>query len=278
MPPAVADYVIFHELAHLAHPNHSRRFWREVERLCPPWRDAERWLRKHGKEIIETVTSLGDLETFLVGRLRETLPGADAQWRFSPQPTRKGWRPELQPDTARKAAALVLLYPDDDGGALFPLTVRHGDLPQHPGQISLPGGRIDAGETAIEAALREAHEEIGVDTSQVRVVGMLSSLWVVVSNDLLLPVVGVWTRAPISVSRRARWRRSSKCRSRISAIRRASAGRATRAKASSWTIRTSRSAATKSGAQQMVLGEFASLFQLDFKPPEKPPEVQGSDD
>ncbi|SRR5579871_3316903 len=52
MPPTVADYVICHELAHLRHANHSRRFWREVERLDPNWRAAERWLRAHGREIL----------------------------------------------------------------------------------------------------------------------------------------------------------------------------------------------------------------------------------
>jgi len=52
MPPTVSDYVIFHELAHLEQPNHSRRFWRVVARICPGWQDAERWLRKHGKEIL----------------------------------------------------------------------------------------------------------------------------------------------------------------------------------------------------------------------------------
>jgi predicted metal-dependent hydrolase len=52
MPPDVADYVILHELAHRRHPDHSRRFWREVETLCPGWRMAERWLRKHGKELL----------------------------------------------------------------------------------------------------------------------------------------------------------------------------------------------------------------------------------
>ncbi len=52
MPPHVSDYVILHELMHLKQPNHSSRFWREVERVCPEWRLAERWLRKHGKEIL----------------------------------------------------------------------------------------------------------------------------------------------------------------------------------------------------------------------------------
>lgn len=48
MPPAVRDYILLHELAHLRHPDHSRRFWREVDRLCPGHRDARRWLREHG--------------------------------------------------------------------------------------------------------------------------------------------------------------------------------------------------------------------------------------
>ena len=51
MPPAVSDYVILHELMHLKQPNHSRRFWREVEQVCATWRESERWLRKHGREL-----------------------------------------------------------------------------------------------------------------------------------------------------------------------------------------------------------------------------------
>src|SRR5262245_59049391 len=52
MPCSVRDYVIFHELMHIHHPNHSRRFWREVDRVCHWWRDAERWLRSHGRELL----------------------------------------------------------------------------------------------------------------------------------------------------------------------------------------------------------------------------------
>ncbi|MBP1633971.1 MAG: hypothetical protein H6Q10_545 [Acidobacteria bacterium] len=48
MPPPVRDYVLLHELAHLKHPDHSRRFWREVERLCPWYREARAWLGEHG--------------------------------------------------------------------------------------------------------------------------------------------------------------------------------------------------------------------------------------
>lgn len=52
MPPSVSDYVIFHELMHMRQPNHSRRFWREVDKVCAWWRDAERWLRKNGRELL----------------------------------------------------------------------------------------------------------------------------------------------------------------------------------------------------------------------------------
>lgn len=46
-PPAVRDYLVLHELAHLKEMNHSRRFWNEVARLCPGFRQAEGWLKHH---------------------------------------------------------------------------------------------------------------------------------------------------------------------------------------------------------------------------------------
>lgn len=52
MPPAVSDYVILHELMHLREQNHSRRFWRLVETVCPDFRQAERWLRRHGPGLL----------------------------------------------------------------------------------------------------------------------------------------------------------------------------------------------------------------------------------
>lgn len=51
MPPEVREYILIHELMHLKQPNHSRRFWRLVEAACPRFREAERWLRKHGPSL-----------------------------------------------------------------------------------------------------------------------------------------------------------------------------------------------------------------------------------
>ena len=49
MPPEVCDYVLVHELMHLRQQNHSRRFWRLVEAVCPAFREAEKWLKTEGR-------------------------------------------------------------------------------------------------------------------------------------------------------------------------------------------------------------------------------------
>ena len=85
---------------------------------------------------------------------------------------------------------LLLLYPLERGVGV-PLTVRASGLARHAGQISLPGGASDPGETLAATALREAAEEIGVDPSSVRVLGELTPVHVIVSGFTLHPVVGV---------------------------------------------------------------------------------------
>ena len=135
------------------------------------------------------------LEAELRARLRTPLPGPDVQRRFAPLPALKSWDPAARPEHARQAAALVLLYPGAHGPSLV-LTERHADLPHHGGQISLPGGGVHRGESVAEAALREAHEEIGVDPSAIRMVGPLSSLWVLVSGFVVHPFIAIADARP----------------------------------------------------------------------------------
>ena len=52
MPAFVCNYVLLHELMHVRHPNHSVRFWRLVERVCPEFREAERWLKTEGRKLL----------------------------------------------------------------------------------------------------------------------------------------------------------------------------------------------------------------------------------
>jgi predicted metal-dependent hydrolase len=52
MPLSVREYILLHELMHLRHPDHSRRFWSAVQSVCPAFRDAERWLKKTGPDLI----------------------------------------------------------------------------------------------------------------------------------------------------------------------------------------------------------------------------------
>ena len=138
---------------------------------------------------------LQDLERTLRVRLAETLPGVEAQMRFAPAPPRAGWKLGEFPETARLAAALLLVYPGDHGPAV-PLTVRASHLARHAGQISLPGGAVDTDETLAQTALREANEEIGVDAATVTILGELTPVYVLVSGFTLHPVVGVSHQRP----------------------------------------------------------------------------------
>ena len=102
--------------------------------------------------------------------------------------------------TARPAATLLAIYPDAGGELVIPLTVRHDDLRAHAGEVSLPGGAVDAADASREAAaLREAWEEIGLVPEEVRVVGELDDVWIPVSNFELRPFVATLASRPTLV-------------------------------------------------------------------------------
>jgi 8-oxo-dGTP pyrophosphatase MutT (NUDIX family) len=110
-----------------------------------------------------------------------------------PQPS--PWEP---PVGARRSAVLVPLF-EDDGRAWVVLTRRAQHLRAHKGEVSFPGGRQDEGETLVEAALREAREEIALDTDAVEIIGELDHLATVSSNSSIVPYVGVLPGRPANL-------------------------------------------------------------------------------
>jgi 8-oxo-dGTP pyrophosphatase MutT (NUDIX family) len=98
------------------------------------------------------------------------------------------------PTTARLAAVMVLLF-RRAGHWYLPLTERPATLSRHGGQISLPGGALDLGESSMDAALRELYEELGVD-DQVGLLGRLADCYVFASNYIVTPWVGVTSAEP----------------------------------------------------------------------------------
>jgi len=133
-----------------------------------------------------------------VNRLRRALcgplPGPDVQQRMAPIP-RPGWTPGRSPEESRAAAGLLLLYPIDEVAHVV-LTLRSSRLPSHAGQISLPGGAVEAGETIEDAALREAQEEISIEPAHVAILGRLTPLHIPVSGFVLNPVVASQPQRP----------------------------------------------------------------------------------
>ncbi len=136
---------------------------------------------------------LGELEQRLREALSVPLPGLEAQLRLAPEHRRV--LPPVAEEQLRHAAALLLLYPVEDAPHLL-LTVRSSSLPTHSGQVSLPGGAVEPGEAIEEAALREAHEEVGLDPQVVRLLGVLTPLAIPVSRFKLHAVVGVANARP----------------------------------------------------------------------------------
>jgi 8-oxo-dGTP pyrophosphatase MutT (NUDIX family) len=98
-------------------------------------------------------------------------------------------------ESARPSAVLVGLFESTNGVEAI-LTRRSQELTNHRGEISFPGGRLEIGETAVDAALREAHEEIGISPSDARVIGELNSMSTVVSNSHIVPIVASYASAP----------------------------------------------------------------------------------
>jgi 8-oxo-dGTP pyrophosphatase MutT (NUDIX family) len=128
-------------------------------------------------------------------RLKHELPSALAHDPLRAVPVGP-FQPKFKSHApTRPGSVLILLFPDE-GDIKFPLIKRPEYIGVHGGQISLPGGKAEAGENSIETALREAEEEIGVDSHSVSILGRLTEFHVIPSNFLITPVVASIERKP----------------------------------------------------------------------------------
>ncbi len=148
---------------------------------------------------------LEELKPKLAARLKQSLPERIAHEPMRAQPVGSvipNFEHKLPP---KPGSVLILLY-EENGQIKFPLTKRQEYAGAHSGQISFPGGKAEPDEDVIQTALREAHEEIGVDLNYVQVLGRLSDFFVIPSNFLVVPVIAmthqkVFTPDPYEVAK-----------------------------------------------------------------------------
>ena len=96
-----------------------------------------------------------------------------------------------QDDISGISLAAVLLPLVEAAGWSIVFTRRSDALARHSGEISFPGGKVDEGETSVGAALRETHEELGIDPADVEILGALPTAFTIVSGYQIAPWVGV---------------------------------------------------------------------------------------
>jgi len=125
--------------------------------------------------------------------LSKDLPGLDFQIRMLPKG--RNSKTSKMPEDVKKSAVLLLIYFfENEFNIVF--IKRADDGGRHSGQIAFPGGGYEEYDTDLtETAIRETEEEIGV--SEVKVLGILSSIYIPVSNYFVQPVVGILNYKPI---------------------------------------------------------------------------------
>lgn len=126
--------------------------------------------------------------------LRDVLPGAEAHRLLEPS-TRKNF-PSQPRRNARHSSVLILIYPRHH--KLKTITILRPQYDGvHSGQISFPGGQYEQDDyTLLHTALRETHEEIGVNLASGQVAGKLSDIYIPPSNFLVTPYVAIINEVP----------------------------------------------------------------------------------
>ena len=130
--------------------------------------------------------------------LSQSLPGSTSHRRMLPV-NRELVAGSDDQSRLKHSSVLLLLYPENNELHVC-LIKRPAHMKHHAGQIALPGGRIEKGETALETALRETNEEIGILSTEIEILGTLSELYVQVSRFQIHPFVGWLSKKPKFIS------------------------------------------------------------------------------
>jgi 8-oxo-dGTP pyrophosphatase MutT (NUDIX family) len=127
--------------------------------------------------------------------LQNDLPGESAHIRMLPPGRRLNPKPEDR-SKIKQSGVLVLLYPEDN--RIFTCLIkRPATMKYHPGQISFPGGQIEKDDISLEmTALREANEEIGIQSNEIEILGRLSEFYIEVSNFTVQPILAWCAKKP----------------------------------------------------------------------------------
>jgi 8-oxo-dGTP pyrophosphatase MutT (NUDIX family) len=126
---------------------------------------------------------------FLQNRLQSELPGKNSHISMAPVWEDKIMRSFTPSKNSVPCGVLIILFSGENSNKLKVILTLRSKHINHSGQISFPGGRQEADETIVETAIREAQEEIGLEPSDIEIIGTLSELYVPPSNSLITPVV-----------------------------------------------------------------------------------------